>query len=142
MMKLISNGLLALTAVVMVATLVIGALPVAAHAQADGNTGGTAGSTGGGTGGSSATASPATNTIDTPEKVKGVLEKITNWMFTIFIALAAAMIIYAAFVYLTSGGGEDVSKAHKMLLYAAVAVAVATASRGLVALTRNFISTP
>jgi len=83
--------------------------------------------------------SPKDNTIDDVNDVKLILEKITNWMFTIFIALAAVMIIYAAFIYLTSGGGEDVSKAHKMLLYSAVAIAVATASRGLVNLTRNFV---
>lgn len=87
-------------------------------------------------------AGPATTTIDTPAKVIAVLQKITNWMFTIFITVAAMMIIYAAFIYLTSGGGEEVSTAHKMLLYAAVAIIVATASRGLVALTRNFITTP
>ena len=124
MMKFFSTGLLILT-VCAVSLAVL--TPVLAHAAA-GDTPNPAG--------------PSTNTIDTPAKVKGILEKITNWMFTIFIALAAMMVIYAAFIYLTSGGGEDVSKAHKILLYAAVAIAVATASRGLVALTRNFIEQP
>ncbi len=82
---------------------------------------------------------PDISSIDSPEEVLDVIQRITNWMFTIFIAVAAAMIIYAAYVYLTSGGGEDVSKAHKMILYSAIAIVVATASRGLVVLVRNFV---
>src|SRR3989344_7493377 len=43
--------------------------------------------------------------IDTVQDVLDVIDRITNWMFTIFLALAVIMILYAAFVYLTSGGG-------------------------------------
>lgn len=82
---------------------------------------------------------PDASTIDTPQEVEGVLQKITNWMFTFFIAAASIMIIYAAYTYLTSEGGENVSKAHKMLLYSAIAIVVATASRGLVTLVKNFV---
>jgi hypothetical protein len=79
------------------------------------------------------------SSIDTPEEVIGILQKITNWMFTIFLTVAAAMIIYAAFIYLTSGGGEGVEKAHSMILYAAIAIVVATLSRSLVLLVKNFV---
>ncbi len=81
---------------------------------------------------------PSATAIDSPEKVKSVIQSITNWMFTFFIAFAAIMIIYAAYIYLTAEGGENVSKAHKMLLYSAIAIVVATASRGLVTLVRVF----
>lgn len=83
---------------------------------------------------------PPSAAIDSPQKVLSVLQRITNWMFTIFIAVAAMMIIFAAFTYLTSEGGEGVEKAHKMILYSAIAIVVATASRGLVTLVRNFIT--
>lgn len=83
---------------------------------------------------------PKASGIDTPEEVMGLLESITNWMFTIFIALAVIMVLYTAFIYLTSGGGEETSRAHKMLLYAAIAVAVATLSRGIVRLVEKFVS--
>jgi preprotein translocase subunit SecG len=142
MMKFFSNKTVLFVALTVVFSLILSTLAAPVFAQTGGGTGATGGSGGGGTGASSLTSNPNPNTIDSVSKVKGVLEKITNWMFTIFITLAAMMIIYAAFIYLTSGGGEEVSKAHKMLLYAAVAIAVATASRGLVALTRNFIETP
>jgi hypothetical protein len=79
------------------------------------------------------------SSIDTPEEVIGILQSITNWMFTIFLTVAAAMIIYAAFIYLTSGGGEGVEKAHSMILYAAIAIVVATLSRSLVLLVKNFV---
>lgn len=83
---------------------------------------------------------PPAAAIDSAPKVLAVLQRITNWMFTIFIAVAAMMIIFAAFTYLTSEGGEGVEKAHKMILYSAIAIVVATASRGLVTLVRNFIT--
>lgn len=140
MSKSLSTGLLILALAAVGFALLAPVMQVMA-AEAGTGTGGTGGNAGTGTGATDPSGPPA-NAIDTPDKVIKVLEKITNWMFTIFIALAAMMIIYAAFIYLTSGGGEDVSKAHKMLLYAAVAIIVATASRGLVALTRTFITTP
>lgn len=90
------------------------------------------------TGGAGNPEVPSASTIDSADKVKSVIQNITNWMFTFFIAAAAIMIIYAAYTYLTSEGGENVSKAHKMLLYSAIAIVVATASRGLVTLVREF----
>ncbi len=78
--------------------------------------------------------------LDTEEKVIGLINKIINWMFTIFISVAIIMFIYAAFIYLTAGGGENVGTAHKMIMYGAIAVAVATLSRGLVSLVQNFVT--
>lgn len=113
--------------------------PVAAMAQ--NNAGGGTNATGVNAGGGTNASDPVgpVSSIDTEQEVLDVIQKITNWMFTIFIAVAAAMIIYAAFTYLTSGGGEGVETAHKMLLYSAVAIAVATLSRGIVKLVENFV---
>jgi hypothetical protein len=72
------------------------------------------------------------NEIDTVQDVLNVIDKLTNWIFTIFIAAAVIMVMMAAFVYLKSEGGEDTAKAHKMLLYCAVAIAVAILARGVV----------
>ena len=95
------------------------------------------GNAGSGITGGNAPTTPSSN-IDSVPKVIQLIQKITNWMFTIFMAVAAAMVIYAAFIYLTSGGGEEVGTAHKMLLYAAIAIAVATVSRGFVKIVENF----
>lgn len=61
-----------------------------------------------------------------------IVDTITNWLFTILLTLAVLFVIIAAYKYLMSGGGEEVGQAHKMLLYAAVAVAVAILARGVV----------
>ena len=78
-------------------------------------------------------------TVDTVEDVMTVIDNITNWMFTIFLALAVIMIIYAAFVFLTAGGGDNVNKARKMLLYAVAAIAIAVLAKGIVNVVRSLI---
>lgn len=124
----------------LIAVCAISFSPVAVLAV-DGNAGGGTGAVGGNAGGGTGANDPTgpQSTIDTEQEVIDVIQRITNWMFTIFIAVAAMMIIYAAFIYLTSGGGEEVSKAHKMLLYAAIAIVVATMSRAIVRLVENFV---
>lgn len=68
-----------------------------------------------------------------------IMEYVTNWFFTILLVLAVLFIILAAYKYLTSGGGEEVGKAHKMLLYAAVAIAVAVLAKGIVNVTKALV---
>lgn len=77
--------------------------------------------------------------IDTVDDVLNVIDRITNWMFTIFMAVAVIMILIAAFKYLTSGGGEEVAKAHKMILYAVVAIAVAILAKGIVNVVKSIV---
>lgn len=60
-----------------------------------------------------------------------ILCPIAAAMFWILIALSSIMVIWAAFLYLTAAGeSEKVSKAHKTLAYAAVAVVVALLAKG------------
>ena len=63
--------------------------------------------------------------------INDLIVSIGNWLFTILLVLAVLFILLAAYRYLTSGGGEGVEKAHKMLIYAAVAIAVAFLSQGV-----------
>jgi hypothetical protein len=49
------------------------------------------------------------------------------------------MVLVAAFKYLTSGGGEETASAHKMLLYSAVAIAVAILAKGVVNVVESII---
>ncbi|MBI4087699.1 MAG: hypothetical protein HY434_02610 [Candidatus Liptonbacteria bacterium] len=63
--------------------------------------------------------------------VSKVLCPVFDTMFTILIALAAIMVIWAAYIYLRAGDdSEKVSKAHKTITYAAVAVVVALIAKG------------
>ena len=67
------------------------------------------------------------------------MDNITNWMFTVFMILAVVFILLAAYKYLFSGGGEEVAKAHKMILYSAVAVAVAILARGIIHIVESIV---
>ena len=80
--------------------------------------------------------------IKDPTSLYGILNRVANWIFAVLMALAIIFVLMAAFTYLTSGGGEEVKKAHKQLLYAAVAVAVAVLAKGIVAAVRLIVETP
>lgn len=69
-----------------------------------------------------------------------MIDAITNWIFAGFVALAVVMILLAAFQFLTGGGDPlKVSEARKKLIWAAVGVAVALASRGFVPVMRSIL---
>jgi len=69
-----------------------------------------------------------------------MVNTISNWVFTIFLAVAVIFIIMAAIKFLTSGGDPGkVSSARDSLLYALIGVAVAVLAKGLVALVRVIV---
>jgi len=72
-------------------------------------------------------------------EVVGVLERITAWMYTIFLLVAVIMIIYAAFLYVTSGGGDQVNQANKVIIYSVIAIAVAFMAKGVSFLVENLL---
>jgi len=82
---------------------------------------------------------PAAGEIDSVDKILKVVDNLTNWMFTAFIAAAVIMVLLAAFTYLRAGGGEETAKAHKMLLYSAVAIAVAILAKGIVNVVKSIV---
>jgi hypothetical protein len=70
--------------------------------------------------------------------IRDVVLGTLKWAFWI---LAAIMILYAAFIYLTAGGDPDkVKKASHMLLYAAIAMAVALLATVLPNLVASIVS--
>ncbi|MDI6820591.1 MAG: hypothetical protein QMD65_00215 [Patescibacteria group bacterium] len=59
-------------------------------------------------------------------EVKGLLDRLINWLQYIFFALTAFFLIGAAFLYLTAAGDEDkVKKAKQMIIYAVIAMVIA-----------------
>lgn len=69
--------------------------------------------------------------------VQTIISNITSWVSGLLIAVAVLFVIYAAYLYLTSAGdAEKVKSASNYILYAVIAVVVALASRGLIALGR------
>jgi len=65
--------------------------------------------------------------------INEILRTIVNFLTALLIILAVVFIIWAAFIYLTAGGdAEKVGNANKMLIYAAVAIAIALLAQGIV----------
>ncbi len=66
------------------------------------------------------------------DDIIGVLTQLIQWVFIILLVLAVLFIIMAAFSYLTAGGDEEkVAAAHKKVIYAVVAIAVAFLAQGV-----------
>ena len=71
-----------------------------------------------------------------------IMLTVLNWAFGLLVVLAALFIIYAAFVYLTSGGDtEKTESAKKYIIYAVVAIVVAALARAVVVIVRGLLST-
>ena len=62
--------------------------------------------------------------------VLGLICRLTGTAFAVLIILTVVFVIWAAFQYLTSAGGDGVGKANKRLIFAAVAIVVALLARG------------
>ena len=88
-------------------------------------------------------ASYAAATTSTPAPnlpVMDAIDNITNWAFTILMAVAALFIIFAAFEFITAKGEpEKVKSAREYVLYALVGVVVALLARGLVQLIETIV---
>lgn len=66
-----------------------------------------------------------------PDSIIDLISIIADWIFTGLIVLAVIFLLLAAFNYM-GGSEEGVQKAHRMLLFTAVAVAVAFLAIGFV----------
>lgn len=83
----------------------------------------------------------ATAPIRQPWDIINLFNAILVWVATAFWILAVIFIFYAAFLYLTAGGDpERTRKAHKQLLWAVIAIAVALMAYGMPLLIRNILS--
>ncbi len=72
-----------------------------------------------------------------------IVTAILNWAFGLLLAIAALFIIYAAFLYLTSGGDEEkVKKARQWIVYAVIAIIIAFLARAIVAIVRQLLQVP
>jgi hypothetical protein len=60
------------------------------------------------------------------------LTVLVRWFIGIFWIVAVAMVVWAAFLYLTAGGNEEkITEAKKRLLYAVIAAAIALMATGI-----------
>jgi hypothetical protein len=73
--------------------------------------------------------------------VIGVVLSAIKWFYTIIFIVAVVMILYAAFIYITSKGDEKkVGAAKKQLIYAIVGMAVALLSYAIVSVVRSTVA--
>jgi hypothetical protein len=79
---------------------------------------------------------PGITPIPTPvtdiEGLIRIIDLIADIIFTVFMIVAVILLLIAAFYYLTAfGEPAQIGKAHRMLIYAAVAIAVALLARSI-----------
>jgi hypothetical protein len=78
--------------------------------------------------------------ITSVQGLVNLLCTIFGWLFYGLIALSLIMIIVAGFNYVTAGdNSEKVSKATKMILYAAIGIGVALLAKAVPLIVGNFL---
>jgi len=69
-----------------------------------------------------------------------ILDRALNWFFGIAIVIAAIMLVYAGFNYVTATGNEEkIKTATKTLIFALIGVAIALLAKGLPLLIQEFL---
>jgi len=70
-------------------------------------------------------------TVSSPAQAITLLCSVAGWIFFFLIILAVIFVLYAAFLYLTAAGDDSkIKQAGNILIYAAVAIAVALFAKG------------
>lgn len=68
-------------------------------------------------------------------------ERVVTWGYRLFFILAVAFILIAAYRYLFArDNAEEVKKANRSLIHAAIAIAVALISTGVAEIIRTFLN--
>ncbi len=83
---------------------------------------------------------PPAAVITNYSDVINLIKTAINWLFGILLVAAVIFLIYAAFLFLTSGGDEEkTKKARQYIIYAVIALAVGILAQAIVALVANFL---
>lgn len=78
--------------------------------------------------------------ITSAQSLLGLMCTIFSWMFYGLIVLSIIMVVFAGFNYVTAGdNAEKVSKATKMILYAAIGIAVALLAKAIPSIVANVL---
>ena len=84
-------------------------------------------------GGTQPSTLPDTSNLGSAGGIQSLGRTIVNWLFGILLVLAVIFIVWAAFLYLTSGGDEEkTKKARGMIIAAVIAIAIAILARAIV----------
>ncbi len=78
--------------------------------------------------------------IESGDDVIEVLKNITNWLWRVFVVATVIAFLFAGFFYFTAAGNpEKINKAHRMVLYGIIGVAVALLAGGMEELVKSFL---
>ncbi|MDO8676207.1 MAG: TrbC/VirB2 family protein [Candidatus Azambacteria bacterium] len=90
------------------------------------------------------TVSAQTISIDNPlvsGDIPTLIDKIASWLLGIGTVLATIVILWAAFLFMTSGGSKDkVTQARQTLWYAVIGLTVLLLAKGATLLIQNTLS--
>lgn len=71
-------------------------------------------------------------------RIQSFGDKVGSWMLGILLVLGVIFVIYAAFLYLTSGGDEGkVGKAKSFIIYAIIAIIVGVLAKTIIGLAQG-----
>lgn len=72
--------------------------------------------------------------------ILGIVTRIIGWFQAIIFIIATIMILYAAYIYITSAGSDDKLKTAKnIILYAAIGIGVALLAYAVQPIVENFL---
>ncbi len=81
------------------------------------------------------------NPLGAGTTISGLIDKIATWLLGIGSTIAVIIVIWAAFLFMTSGGNQvKVTTARKTLWYAIIGLAVLLLAKGVTSLIQNFLS--
>lgn len=70
-----------------------------------------------------------------------LIDKIADWLLGIGLIISTIIVIWAAFLFMTSGGNaEKVTTARKTLLYAIIGITVLLLAKGVTSIIESFLS--
>ena len=90
---------------------------------------------------------PSTDTWTLPNPLNAcsfedLVMRIANWLYMVMIPLSTIMILYAAFLFMTSAGDEEkIKKARRALTWALVGIGIIIIGAGFVSLIRSILET-
>ena len=70
-----------------------------------------------------------------------LIDKIATWLLGIGLTIAVIIVIWAAFLFMTSGGNQvKVTTARQTLWYAIIGITVLLLAKGVTSIIQNFLS--
>lgn len=81
-----------------------------------------------------------TNVLPNTASIGDIIDRVINWAFGLLLVLAAVFILWAGFLYLTSGGDEEkTGSAKKYLIFAVWAIVVGALAKVIVFIVRELL---